>query len=135
MPLELNIGLFSVFPPEILLHIFQFLTFNDTTAIVSVSKSWLKIITSKDVWASRVEASTTGQTDPFTIIQNSVINKKIWTPYKDHYIYATDVVVTNGESMLIIEEGSLQGIKLNGQVWIQNLIHKSFIIFNSFCSI
>jgi hypothetical protein len=114
MELDRNLGVLSLLPHEITIQIFRHLSLGDISATSRVSKFWLKSTTSRQVWASR---STSGakDLDPFICAQNLLITKKIWTPFRGHYIYATDVEVTNGEGLLVCEEGYLQGIKLNGQ--------------------
>lgn len=119
MELDRNLGVLSLLPHEITIQIFRHLSLGDISATSRVSKFWLKSTTSRQVWASR---STSGAKDlhPFICAQNLLITKKIWTPFRDHYIYATDVEVTNGEGLLVCEEGYLQGIKLNGQVSVRS---------------
>ena len=108
-------GILSLFPPEILHQILQYLTYKNVIFSASVSKYWFQQTTAKDFWANHRRASV-ADPDPFVSIQRSIISARIWTPYKDHYIYATDKDVINGENMLVWEEGYLQGLKLNGQV-------------------
>lgn len=122
--MELNIGDLAKLPHEIRNLIFQRLTFADVSASASVSKSWFNITSSTDLWAPLAKTNI-GDLDPFTSFQHEVINKSIWKN-KSHYVYATDLDVTNGKGLLVCEEGYLQGLKLNGTVRSRTI--SSFVI-------
>lgn len=107
-----NLGSLSDLPREIIKLIFNYVTFSEACQTVSVSKSWFKEITAKTFWIAHPKADSSSS-NPFRSIQKFIANSYI--KGRHHDCFHQMVRVDDGEGLLIMEEGFLTGIKLNGE--------------------
>jgi hypothetical protein len=107
------LGSLSDLPREIIKLIFNYVTFSEACQTVSVSKSWFKEITAKTFWIAHTKADSSSS-NPFRSIQKFIANSYIRD--RCHDCFRQMVRVDDGEGLLIMEEGFLTGIKLNGEV-------------------
>eukprot|EP00029_Vermamoeba_vermiformis_P012771 TRINITY_DN7734_c0_g1_i1.p1 TRINITY_DN7734_c0_g1~~TRINITY_DN7734_c0_g1_i1.p1 ORF type:complete len:446 (-),score=79.77 TRINITY_DN7734_c0_g1_i1:32-1369(-) len=103
-----DVGALSVIPLEVTRElIFKRFTINEARRVAAVSKSWFKVLTSREVWHEESKSS-----NPYL----ALLKKEFYAKYmKRSVIHTEDVEVVNGEGLLVFEEGFVQGVKLNGK--------------------
>ncbi len=101
----------SNLPQEIVKLTLGYLSFNDACQVASVSKNWFRVITARTLWQGHPQA-VPNCSNPFRSIQKSHIVGRL----KKRPQFWQVVRLDDGEGLLVLENGFLTGLKLNGEV-------------------
>ncbi len=117
-----ELGSLTNLPLEIRRLIYQELNINEARKVVTVSKSWFKELTAREVWRSKSTSL-----NPYL----SLVRKEFYSKFmkRKHVAYSEEIEVVDGEGMLVCEAGFVQAVKLNGKV--RGIIF--LLYYDSFC--
>lgn len=128
--IQSDLGKLSIIPKEVLMYmIFKRLTIEEASSVATVSKSWLKELTSDRIWSSEVESNSSAPY--FASLKRLEYSKYL---KRRPNCYGEQVDVVDGEGLLELESGNIQGLKLNGKVRIV-VCNTRFNLFVANCCI